>query len=332
MASLMNTAMGYGIAKQQQEADQLRREQERNEQRGYTAGLLSEQRDYNQGLLGESRDYAEQQRIAAAERGAPAAAVAAQQADQTLLNAQLTGEGKTIDNQQATNAAIMADENLERRLAGLPPIGVEGKTNMMTFDRQGGQIERAVADPQSSEYWGALDQVQAGLATVKNISELKSSIAQYGTEFTGPESERQDALAKDALVAYGKSKGLGALSEADLEIALGPIPNPSTLGANLRATAGTASPWGILDAAAGAMMGKEGGAFGITTADVNQGFNERYNVIIEQVGTDLVNQITQNPLLLDQLTDAELRQFPPDLLAPIMPYLNQAGRDPYARN
>ena len=151
-----------------------------------------------------------------------------------------------------------------------------------------------------------------------------------GVEFSGPVAGEQRALWGTSILAFAKSKEMGALQAPDERIARTVIPNPTSIGANVSAT--LRGTMGLADAGLGFFTGQEGGFFGLSSADQIAGMQRQYEVATKEMYASVIAEIVSNPLLLDEFTDADLRQIPPDLLAPISPYLQAARRDPYGQN
>ena len=203
----------------------------------------------------------------------------------------------------------------------------------IVLDAQGQPTLREVDSPASMAYAERVELLRGQFGGLDDLTELSAKVGELGSEFTGPETPRLRGLINNARIRYAQAKGLGALQEADLELVAGPVPDFTTLGANVSGLLrNIPNPATGVDALLGLVTGKEGGLLGLTPADQITGFQQAYRVASDEIAKDIVAKIQTNPLVVDQLTDAELRKIDPAILQPVMPYLQARGRNPYASN
>lgn len=191
----------------------------------------------------------------------------------------------------------------------------------------GAVIPRVVDTPASPAYQDNVDTLSGIFRNRDKLTELTELVQKFGTEFTGPNADRMDALHADAVLGYADAKGMGALQKPDMELASQIIVNPTDFGRNvsgvLRSTIGAPS------AVKGLITGEPGGFLGLSRQDQIEGIKQAYAVAKDDMDSNIVRAIERNPLLLSALTDAQIAAIAPDIGAPLVPYLEAMGRNPW---
>jgi hypothetical protein len=288
------------------------------DQRRYAETQRDENREYQAGLLADRTQVATDTATAAWDRGAP-------QREQTANAASNADRASDLKYETDRNAALIAEYDRNQNAAGQPGIAPEGKVNIPNMNRSGEVVQTQVAAPYTPAFQEAVTFNDGSINVIRDINEMKSLIGEVGTEYTGPKKDRMDALANDMLLKYAQANGMGALAGPDERIALGPIPNPTGFWANVGGVVAN-TPIGLADALLGAAMGSEGGAFGVTPEDINQGYYNRYDVMVETATRKFTNRIQANPLLLANVSNGDLAMMPRELLMEIEPQLQMQGR------
>jgi len=120
---------------------------------------------------------------------------------------------------------------------------------------------------------------------------------------------------------------MGALQAPDLALASQVIVNPTGFFQNVESVArGLASPFTV---GLGFAFGREGGVLGLGVGDQREGLKQRYQVAKDDMDENIVRTILRNPLLLGGITDAQIAAIAPDIGAPLIPYLQANGRNPW---
>lgn len=243
------------------------------------------------------------------------------QAEREAMLFEVDYKNKVLENQQLqreiNSQTMVQPDRMTVPVLGAGPNGTQA-VNMRTVDT-----------PSSNAYMKTMGQMDETFKGLRSITELKELVGLYGSEMSGfGQSDRMKALQRDAVLGYAQAKGMGALQEPDLKIAEGVLPDPLSLGANLRGVLG--STIGAIDAAGAFIGGGDSGLFGMSRADQIRGYQSAYDVALEGMWEDVVRTILRNPLYLDDISDEDLRMIPPDVAAPIEPYLRMRKRDPWS--
>lgn len=256
--------------------------------------------------------------------------------------------GVTVGNIEARTPSLQAGQESQQRALNIAATSLANRKAQLELDNaqragptlpdritipvldpgSGTITQRTVDSPSSNAYGGTLLQIEESFRGVGSMQALKELVGQpEGTEFFGSTADQMDAHYANAILGYAQAKGMGALQAPDLAIAERVVPNPASLGSNISGT--LRSTVGLADSAVGFFTGQADGFIGFGRQDQIRGMQRRLDVATDDIFDNIIRAIARNPALLQDMSDADLARIPPDIAAPIIPYLQAMGRDPW---